>query len=687
MIFFLLFCFSLLYGQENRPEPTSVIEEQLENLAQTSDTETEDDSYLQQLEYYLRHPLNLNEATSADLAEFKMLSDLQVQNFIIYKNFFGSFINIYELQAIPSWDIPTIRKLIPYIIISDSKTIAQNLRQRLSGGDETLMLRWTMVLPKSKGFLRKDSTVNLYKGSRPHVLARYKYNYKNLLQFGLLGDKDAGEQFFRGKQKNGFDFYSIHLFVRKIGIIKALAIGDFTVNFGQGLIHWQSLAFKKSTSLVSVKRQTDILRPYSSSGEDNFHRGAGVTLAKKNWETTVFASVRKLSATIKKDSLQDMEGYVSSLLESGYHRSPAELANRNNLQSQTLGANIKYNVSRWHAGISWVHYFFSKPFKASDKPYDVFAVEGAKWRNFSFDYGYTFRNIHVFGEIAADRNLNTAISQGMVASLDRSVDVAVVFRKIEKRYQSLYGNAFTENALPSNETGLYCGVSLRPDNAWKIDGYADVYKFPWLLFRADAPSYGYDYLLQASFTPNKQVNILLRYKKELKEANGNTDLATAPVEAISRRNLRYHLSCKINRELSVNNRVELTWHGKDISKKQNGYLVYADIVYNPGSKPYSINTRLQYFETDSYNSRIYAYENDVLYGYSTPAFFEKGFRWYLNLRTDVSRWKPLKPQFKIEFWIKCALTHYFELDKIGTELDEIQGKNKAELKFQVLLAR
>jgi hypothetical protein len=687
MIFFLFFHPSLPYAQETEPESESAMEEQLENLAEKSDTDTEDDSYLQQLKHYLRHPLNLNEATATDLAEFKLLSALQIQNFVAYRNLFGSFINLYELQAVPSWDMTSIRKLLPYIIISDSKTISRDLSERLFVGDNSLLFRVSMTLPKSKGYFREDSASNFYIGSRPHLLVRYRYNYKNLLQYGFVADKDAGEQFFKGSQRGGFDFYSFHFFMRKSGIVRSLAIGDFTVNLGQGLIHWQSLAFKKSVSIVSIKRQTEALRPYSSSGESDFHRGAGITLLKKNWETTVFASIRKLNAIIRADSGQHGKDYVSSLLNSGYHRTPSELEHRNNLQSYTVGSSIKYNVSRWHAGINCVQYFFSKPFKASDKPYDLFALTGNKWTNFSFDYGYTFRNMHMFGEVAADKNFNTAIIKGMLVSLDRSADLAIVYRRIEKRYQSFYGNAFTENSSPSNETGLYTSISIRPSGAWRIDAYADFYKFPWLLFQADSPSYGSDYLLQVTFVPNKQVTISLRFKRKVQEANIDTDLSTSPVSAIPKRNLRYHLSYNMNREVLINNRVEVLWYEKDAARKQNGYLMYADIRYKPCLKPYSANTRLQYFETNGYNTRIYAYENDVLYGYSTPAFFEKGFRWYFNIKTDVSEWRPFKQPFKIEMWIKYAITHYFELDKIGTELDEIQGKNRSEIKFQLLFSR
>ena len=686
MIFLFFFPCSFLFSQESEPEHQSGIEEQLENLAQASDQEMEDDSPVQLLEYYLRHPLNLNDATPEELKEFKIFSDIQVHNFFIYRQLFGPLINIYELQAIPSWNISDIRKLIPFITISDSRTIFRSFSERVSAGENNLMLRYSMVLPRSKGYARKDSASNRYMGSRPHMLFRYKHNYENLLQYGFLGDKDAGEEFFRGSQKKGFDFYSFHLFSRKMGIIKALAVGDFTVNLGQGLIHWQGLAFKKSASIIFAKRQADILRPYTSSGEYNFHRGVGLSLAKKNWEMTLFASIRNLDATIKRDSAMDSKVYVSSLLKSGYHRSLSELKNRNNLEMVIIGSNIRYSISKGHLGLNSIQYFFSKNFRISDKPYDLFSIDGNRWANLSVDYSYTFRNIHLFGEVATDKHRDIAMINGMIASLDKSIDLSMVFRKIPKEFQSLWGNAFTENAMPSNETGLYTGLSFRLESKWKIDVYADFYKFPWLVFQADAPSYGSEYLLQVTFAPNKQASFILRYKKEGKQVSIVDGLPTSSILETCRRSLRYHLSYNINREVSINNRIELVSDGKE-DQKLNGFLMYADVRYKHISKPYSANMRLQYFETDGYSMRIYAYENDVLYGYNTPAFFEKGLRWYINLRTDVSKWSSLKSRINIQLWIKYGLTRFFELDKIGSELDEIQGKNRSEIKFQLLFSR
>jgi hypothetical protein len=54
-------------------------------------------------------------------------------------------------------------------------------------------------------------------------------------------------------------------------------------------------------------------------------------------------------------------------------------------------------------------------------------------------------------------------------------------------------------------------------------------------------------------------------------------------------------------------------------------------------KRYSVVLRLQYFETGGFNSRIYAYENDVLYSYSIPANFDKGSRYYMVLNYDICK--------------------------------------------------
>ena len=82
---------------------STVIEQQLESISEADDTETEDDSYQQQLQQFRKSPLNLNTATESELQVFRWLTDLQIRNLIQYRQLLGKLISIYEVQAIPAW--------------------------------------------------------------------------------------------------------------------------------------------------------------------------------------------------------------------------------------------------------------------------------------------------------------------------------------------------------------------------------------------------------------------------------------------------------------------------------------------------------------------------------------------------------------------------------------------------------
>jgi len=648
-------------------------EQQLENQTDADQGETEDDTYLQELEHFRRNPLNINTADADELKKLRIVNDLKNSNLIFYRSRFGKLISIYELQAVPAWDVNTIRKLLPFVTAATPVSLAEEAGKRFTEGDHSLLLRVSQVLEKADGF-NKSTGGTKYLGSPQRIFFRYRYTYKNLLQFGLVGDKDAGEQFLKGKQNKGFDFYSFHLFARKIGIIQALAIGDFSVNMGQGLIQWQGLAFKKSVDVMGVKRQSAVLRPYSSAGEFYFHRGAGITIKKGRIESTAFVSFRKLGGNFVADTVSN-EDFISSFLTSGYHRTVSENQDRNNLSQTTIGGNIIYRGNRWQVGVNGIQYNFSLPIEKRNEPYNLYAISGKQWYNFSVDYSYTYKNLHFFGEAATDKNSHKAFINGLLLSVDSRVDISFVQRTINKGYQSINGNAFTENTYPTNETGFYAGITIRPAIGWRFDMYGDIYKFPWLKYLVDAPSNGKDYLAQVTYTPNRQVEIYTRFRNETKQSNqSDNTTATNFLATIPRQSWRTQLMYKINPSIALRNRIELLWYDNNGENRENGFLTFFDFIYKPMMKPISGVLRLQYFETDGYDSRIYAYENDVLYSYSIPAFSDKGFRYYLTMNYDLSK--------KVSFWLRWAQTIYKNRNTVGSGLDEIQGNRRTELKLQ-----
>jgi len=684
----LCFGYSLANAQEFLdPVEPPIIEDQLEHLAaENEDEASEDDNYLQALSHFLKHPINLNYADEGVLDQLHLLNPLQISSFFSYRKLFGNFLSIYELQAIPTWDLALINRIRPYVTIAQKTEVFNSISKRLPGrairagiknGENSLMIRATQVMEKSKGYLLDSNEAkNYYPGSAQKILMRYKYRFKNLLQFGLTAEKDAGEQFFRGAQKYGFDFYSAHFFVRNLGIIKSLAIGDFSVNLGQGLTQWQSLAFNKGADIMNSKRQADKLLPYNSAGEIDFNRGAGITLQKRNWEATALISYRKLDAGFNVDTVS-YEDDASSLRTSGYHRTANEIKGKATLGQLTLGGNLTYQTEKFHVGANAVHYNFQHAITKEDYLYNKYALSGKLAGNYSIDYSYTLKNIHFYGEAAVDNDMDKAFINGLLVNMDAHVAMSFIYRNISRGYQSLYSNAFTENTYPTNESGLYSGITITPVYFLRIDAYADFYHFPWLKYRTDAPTSGTDYMIQLTYQPNKQVAIYTRFRTENKPINYNPyNLILNPVIARPKQNFRTQFNYKLDNRFTVRSRVELSWFDRKNDASQNGFLTFVDVLYKPMLKPFSGNIRLQYFETDDYDSRIYAFENDVQYSYSIPSFFNKGYHYYVNGNYDVSK--------KLSFWIRFAQTIYSEKNTIGSGLDLIAGNIKSEVKMQLI---
>lgn len=605
-------------------------EQQLESLVDVEETEIEDDSYLQQLAAFRKDPINLNTAEWDELTELRMLTDLQIESLISYRWLLGPIIDIYELQAIPAWSIPLIRRLLPFVTITNAVPVAKEIAKRLKEGEHIVLLRVSQVIEKIND--------TKYNGSPYQLFFRYRYNYKNLLQYGVTGDKDAGEQFFKGAQSKGFDFYSFHVFIRKKGIIQSLALGDFAVNMGQGLIHWQGLAFKKSAEVTGIKRQSPVLRPYNSAGEYNFHRGAGITIQKGRLEGTVFISFRALDASI--DTI-DSKFYFTSFQSSGYHRTDKEISNKNGLRQSTAGMRLHYKANEWQISMNSVYYKYSASMQRQKKLYDLFAATGDHWLNAGIDYSFTHRNIHFFGEAAIDQHFHRAMLNAVLISVDPKVDLSLLHRVISKEYQSIRGNAFTENSFPSNENGIYAGIAIRLSAGWRIEAYADMYRFPWLKYQVDMPSAGKDLFVQLTWTLSKQAELYTRFKTES-----------------GKHNWRIHFNHKLNASVTLRKRIEMIWLSKG-EGKQAGFLSYVDMLYKPLLNPFAAIVRLQYFETDGYDTRLYAYENDVLYSYSIPVFYGKGYRYSLTLQYDYSK--------RISFWLRLAQT-VNENDRIELKL-------------------
>src|SRR5205085_5694309 len=122
--------------------PASVEEQLEESLNESADEDQPaNDEYLQELDHYRRHPLNINTAEKDDLRLLTVLNEWQIENLISYRKLLGRLISLYELQAVPGWDLLTIRKLWQYLSVNDPVSLSDVFSQRLTKGEAGVLLR------------------------------------------------------------------------------------------------------------------------------------------------------------------------------------------------------------------------------------------------------------------------------------------------------------------------------------------------------------------------------------------------------------------------------------------------------------------------------------------------------------------------------------------------------------------
>ncbi|HET7898707.1 MAG TPA: hypothetical protein VFL47_13580, partial [Flavisolibacter sp.] len=329
--------------------------------------------------------------------------------------------------------------------------------------------------------------------------------------------------------------------------------------------------------VMAIKRQSPVLVPYRAAGEFSFNRGAAATLQWGRWEVTAFFSAKKFSGNLVTDSLVRFSSFGTS----GYYRNSTEIADRYKITDVSAGGSVAYQHSSLKIGVNAVAHHFSLPLQKRDEPYNRFAPAGNDLLLLSADYGYTFRNVHIFGEAAMDPQRHHALVQGALVSLDPKMDLSLFYRNIQKEYQSSFGSAFTESTLPSNEEGLYAGLQVRPATRWQIATYADLYSFPFIKYRVSSPTRGRDYLVQVNYAPDKQTEMYLRIRSETKPLNeAGAGLAIQFPSDVVKQSLRVNLTAVLSRFLSVKGRTEVVWFRQN-QRKETGVLVFVETGYTP----------------------------------------------------------------------------------------------------------
>lgn len=645
-----------------------VIEQIIESIAENLSDEKDYSELTERLIFYSKNRLNINTVTKDKLQELLFISPLQINNLLLHREETGLFQDILEIQSIRGFDTGTVRWLLYFITIEPPDILADlSPKNLVKKGDHDLMIRFGKILEKQAGFVPSGLTLAPYAGSGLRIFTRYRYNYSTSLSVSLNMEKDAGEAFFKDRAK-GFDFYSASVYLKGKRLIRKLVFGDYALQFGQGLTMWSGLGFGKGAGFTGLAKPDIGLRSYSSANETSFFRGAAATLQQDKLSLTPFISYRNIDA-----STSDSGEEINSLIISGLHRTRSERENKGSVSELVYGLNSQYERNSWSLGLTAYRTEFNLPIAAGRSLYEKYEFSGNSLVNAGAYFSYSYKNAYFFGEFAHSFRSGSASVAGLIASLSSQVSFALLYRNYARDYHSFFNQSVSESTNAANEKGLYSGLVIKFNTKFELSTYADFFRFPWMKFRVDAPSNGYELLAQLSYNMNKAFKVTARFKQKLKEENAEPNFGGG-LQTAERQNIRLEVNYKLNGSFSLRNRAEVSMYNKAHPLSEHGFLSYQDVIYDPMSSKISGNIRFAIFDTPGFNSRIYAYENDVLYGYSIPAYQGRGIRFYTNLRYTFQR--------GMDIWLRYALLNFSDQETLGSGHELIHDNKRSDVKIQ-----
>ena len=671
-----------------------LIIEQIERMAENSEEENLD--YSELIEAYwslLENPININSNDIDILTEYKIISIFQLENIKNYQQEYGDILIIEELYEIEGIDDRTIEMLRPIIIFQkDESSDKIQLRNMFKYGKHKIISEIYQCLNEKDGYkniedslLYKDPN-SIYLGSPQRLYFRYDYNYKNRIESGFVLEKDPGEYIFQGnindsirkllgnKCYKAFDFISFHFHLKDFGLVKSLSIGDYKLSFGQGLTMGSGLAFTaKGGSLLRRSRK---ITASKTANEGLYLRGIAGTFNYKNFELSVFYSNKKRDANIiVYDSLEEKPLKISSLQQSGLHRTYNEILDRRVIRQQLYGCNLSYKTANFQLAYTIHKTDLNAELDPNNYIYNLFYFRGKSLINQGIDFYYVLNKIIFYGELAISDNKAFAGLAGSTIQAAGYIDLTILYRNYDKRYQCLYSNAFASGSNTRNEKGWYFSSSISIAANWKLITSFDLYQSDWLKNTAHSPSNSHDLNIQLNYQPKKNILFFLEYRhKEKMKNTGKTDIYQRYLINDISNVLRFHYAFDINDCITFKSRAEYNSYN-DEDGKSDAYLIYQDIIYNNTHKKYSIAFRYELFNAEK--GSVYAHENDVLYAFSVGGLSNKGKRVYIVVK--------IKPIDKLQISSKIACTFYDNIHEIGSGLEKIEANHKAEAKLQLIL--
>jgi Helix-hairpin-helix motif len=627
----------------------TMVDEIFQELAEESDEEIDKSGLIDRLEDLAENPVNINQATLKELLNIPGMDILTAGKIISYRNNSGRVFSLKELDSITGININKLNRLKVFLMIGNN---FGNKNSRTDSFSLQFRNRIAANLKKEDGFIR-----NKFEGNNLKTYNRLKANYNNY-RLGITIDKDPGE-------KSINDFYSLHLSINNLGIFNKVIIGDFLSEFGQGLALWSPYSFSKSAEAIyAVKKKSIGVYEYTSTDENKFFRGIAANLKLKDFWFSLFYSNHNIDANVDTTA-----GYIQSTPISGYHRTSTELMEKSSANEITLGGMINASFSE---NINLAFLLYHSKYSSSFIPHSIFDLRGNKFSFYSISYNFFYKNINLYGEVSFNGTSLASISCFQITVTDYLAFVTSI-RSYPGNYYNIHSFGFGEQNNTQNEFGIYNGIRFNtPVGLFNL--YYDQFKFPYKSYYSPLPASGDEFLFNYTTSPLKGLTTNIKYKFEDKDFSTKVG-ETIQIHKREKSSFRMELKYILNKTIELKGRIEISNYNisnLDISEK--GFMIFQDIKFMPSGIFY-IDGRIIFFKTDSYNSAIYEFENDLTGTYSITGLNGQGIRWYCLMK------------YKLFETLKLSLKYseiYKPADKsLGSGYSEITGNFDNQIGLQI----
>ncbi len=638
----------LVHSQETRT--SDAIISIAEELA-SDDSGSESEAYIEKLYELSEDPVLLNSASEKEISRLFFLSDFQVKALADYVHSSGRIVSVYELMNIPGFDKETTEMIIPFLSL-------EVYRGTKPDTTNSTRLRSTSLTNFS---FKSPSDTTKFLGSQWKILSKYKFTAGNI-SGGVTVEKDPGEAFISGYPPQP-DFVSANLAYKGHGIVRRLVVGDFSARFGQGTNINTGIRTGLSLTSPGYMSASDEIKPYTSTDENNFFRGVAGDLSLKNLELFMYYSNHNSDASLGSLSDSNKE-IIESFYSTGLHNTSSSLQKKDAYSEIVYGVTTSYNFKVVRIGFAWSGDRLSLPVvPPANDPEKLHAFKGYRKDQFSGYYSCMIKKILIYGELTGTENNQYAFVNGLSFRPSDRMTINALYRNYDQGYSAPHGRGPGIRSATGNEEGVLANVIFEAAKHLFISAGADVHYFPWLKYRCSSPSSGRKQEVRIRYLPAEKLTTEIVYQYRLAVYDESESSGIPEQRQLVTNNIKGSVRYDFSGNLTMATRIDF----KLVDPSEStGVLLSQDVIYKLRQVPVTLWFRYCLFHTDDWDSRLYAYENDLLYSFSIPALSGKGSRCYIMGKWEISD--------NVEMRVKYGITSLIEHNT---------SVNREEIKFQV----